>query len=70
MLKGKHIALSVSKNKLEWAYTSSETADLKASEQKEANTTQRKRSEEIIKLRLKSTKWKQKGLKRIKKKNL
>ena len=37
-LKGKLIALSVSKKKLERAYTSSLTTHLKALEQKEANS--------------------------------
>jgi hypothetical protein len=38
VLRGKLIALSASKKKLERAYTSSLTAHLKALEQKEANT--------------------------------
>jgi hypothetical protein len=45
---GKLIALSASKEKLERAYTSSLTANLKALEQKEANTSKRSRYQEII----------------------
>jgi hypothetical protein len=51
VLRGKLIALSASKKKLERAYTSSLTAHLKALEQKEANTPKRRRWQEIIKLR-------------------
>jgi hypothetical protein len=51
VLRGKLIALSASKKKLERAYTSSLTAHLKALEQKEANTSKRSRWQEIIKLR-------------------
>ena len=50
-LRGKLIALSASKKKLEKAYSSSLTAHLKALEQKEANTPKRSRQQEIIKLR-------------------
>jgi hypothetical protein len=50
-LRGKLIALSASKKKLERAYTSILTAHLKALEQKEANTPKRSRQQEIIKLR-------------------
>jgi hypothetical protein len=50
-LRGKLIALSASKKKLERAYTSSLTAHLKALEQKEASTPKRSRQQEIIKLR-------------------
>jgi hypothetical protein len=53
ILRGKLIALSASKKKLERAYTSSLTAHLKALEQKEANTPKRSRQEEIIKLSVK-----------------
>ena len=53
MLRGKLIALSASKKKLERAYTSSLTAHLKALEQKEANILKRSRWHEIIKLRAK-----------------
>jgi hypothetical protein len=51
VLKGKLIALSASKKKLERAHTTSLTANLKALEQKEANTPKRSRQQEIIKLR-------------------
>jgi hypothetical protein len=51
VVRGKLIALSASKMKLERAYTSSLTAHLKALEQKEANTPKRIRQQEIIKLR-------------------
>ena len=51
LLRGKLIALSASKNKLERAYTSSLTVHLKALEQKDANTPKRSRWQEIIKLR-------------------
>jgi hypothetical protein len=49
--RGKLIALSASKKKLEKAYTSSLTAHLKALEQKEANSPKRSRLQERIKLR-------------------
>jgi hypothetical protein len=52
-LRGKLIALSDSKKKLESTYTSSWTAHLKALEQKEANSPKRSRRQEIIKLRAK-----------------
>ena len=61
-LRGKLIALSASKLKLERAHTSSLTTHLKALEQKEANSPKRSRQQEIIKLRAKSTKWKQEEL--------
>jgi hypothetical protein len=51
VLRGKRIALSASKKKLERAYTSSLTAHLKALEQKKANAPKRSRWQEIIKLR-------------------
>jgi len=51
VLRGKLIALSASKKKLERIYTSSLTAHLKALEQKEANTPERSRRQEIIKFR-------------------
>ena len=51
MLRGKLIALSASKKKLERAYMSSLTAHLEALEQKEANSPKRSRQQEIIKLR-------------------
>ena len=50
-LRGKLIALSDSKKKLERAHTSSLTAHLKVLEQKEANSPKRSRQQEIIKLR-------------------
>jgi hypothetical protein len=51
VLRGKLIAPSAFKKKLERAYTSSLTAHLKALEQKEANSPKRSRWQEIIKLR-------------------
>ena len=51
VVKGKLIALSASKKKLERAYTSSLTSRLKVLEQKEANTSKRSRRQEIIKFR-------------------
>jgi hypothetical protein len=51
VLRGKLIALSASKKKLERAYTSSLTAHLDALEVKEANSPKRIRQQEIIKLR-------------------
>jgi hypothetical protein len=53
-LRGKLIALSATKQKLEWVHTSSLTAYLKALEQKEANSLKRSRQPEIIKLRAES----------------
>jgi hypothetical protein len=50
-LRGKLIALSASKKKPERSHTSSLTTHLKALEQKEANSSQRSRPQEIIKLR-------------------
>jgi hypothetical protein len=50
-LRGKLIALSASKKKLERAHTSSLTTFLKALEQKEASSPKRSRWQEIIKLR-------------------
>jgi hypothetical protein len=49
--RGKLIALSAVKKKLERAHTSSLTAHLNALEQKEANSPKRSRLQEIIKLR-------------------
>ena len=51
VLRGKLIALSASKKKLEIAYKSSLTTHLKALEQWEANSPKRSRWQEIIKLR-------------------
>jgi hypothetical protein len=50
-LRGKLIALSASKKKLERAHISIFTTHLKALEQKEANSPKRSRGQEIIKLR-------------------
>ena len=50
-LRGKLIALSASKKKLERAHISSLTTHLKALEQKEANSPMMSRQQEIIKLR-------------------
>jgi hypothetical protein len=50
-LRGKLIALSVSKKKLEKSHTSSLTTHLIALEQKEANSPKRSRLQEIIKFR-------------------
>ena len=49
-LRGKLIALSASKKKLEKAYTSRLTTQLKALEKKEENSPKRSRPQEIIKL--------------------
>jgi UDP-N-acetylenolpyruvoylglucosamine reductase len=51
VLRGKLLALRVSKKKLERAYTSSLTAHLKALEEKEVNLPKSSRKQEIIKLR-------------------
>jgi hypothetical protein len=51
VLRGKLIALSASKKKLERAYTSSLTAHLEALELKEENSPKMSRRQEIIKLR-------------------
>jgi hypothetical protein len=51
VLRGKLIALSASKKKLERAYTSRLTAHLEALELKEANSPKRSRQLEIIKCR-------------------
>jgi hypothetical protein len=51
VLRGKLIALSASKKKLERAYTRSLTAHIEALELKEANSPKRSRWQEIIKLR-------------------
>jgi hypothetical protein len=50
-VRGKLIAMSASKKKLERAHTSSLTTHLKAVENKEANSPKRSRRQEIIKLR-------------------
>jgi hypothetical protein len=51
VLRGKLIALSASKKKLERAYTSGLTTHLDALELKEAYSPKRNRGQEIIKLR-------------------
>jgi hypothetical protein len=51
LLRGKLIALSVLKKKLERVHTNSLTTHLKALEQKEANSPKRSRQKEIITLR-------------------
>jgi hypothetical protein len=51
VLRGKLIALSAAKKKLERAYTSSLTAHLEALEQKEENLPKRSRQQGIIKCR-------------------
>ena len=51
VLRGKLIALSASKKKLERAYTGHLMAQLKALEQKETDTCKRSRQQELIKLR-------------------
>jgi hypothetical protein len=51
VLRGKLIALSASKEKLERAYTNSLTAHLEALERKEENSPERSRQQEIIKFR-------------------
>jgi hypothetical protein len=50
-LRGKLIALSASKKKLERAHTSNWTTHLKALEKKEANSPKKSRPQEKIKLR-------------------
>jgi Rps23 Pro-64 3,4-dihydroxylase Tpa1-like proline 4-hydroxylase len=62
VLRGKLIALSASKKKLERAYSNILTAHLKSLEHTEANSPNRSRQQEIIKIRAESTKWKQKEL--------
>ena len=51
VLRGKLIALSASKKKLERAYISNLKAQLKALEQKEADIPKKSRRQEIIKIR-------------------
>jgi hypothetical protein len=61
VLRGKLIALSASKKKLERAHTSSLTAHLEALEWKQVNSPKRSRHQEISKLRAEikqvQTKW-------------
>ena len=52
VLRGKLIALSVSKKKLERAYTSSLIEHVEALQLKEANSPKRRGQQEIIKLRV------------------
>ena len=61
-LRGKLIALSDSKKKLDRAHTSRLTTHLKALKQKEANSPKRSRQPEINKLSGELTKQKQKDL--------
>jgi hypothetical protein len=65
-LRGKLIALSASKKKLERAHISSMTTHLKALEQKEANSPKRSRPQEIIKLRGKINQVETRTIQRIK----
>jgi hypothetical protein len=51
VLRGKLIALSASKKKLERVYTSSLIAHLEALDPKEANSAKRSRQQQIVKLR-------------------
>jgi hypothetical protein len=51
VLRGKHMALSTFKKKLERAYTSTLTEHLRALEQKDSHSPKRSRLQEIIKLR-------------------
>ena len=51
VLRGKLIALSASKKKLETAYIRNWTGQLKSLEQREADTPKRSRRQEIIKIR-------------------
>jgi hypothetical protein len=62
VLRGEPIALNASKKKLERAYRSSLTAQLKVLEQKEANSPKRNRRQETIKLRTEINQEEQKEL--------
>jgi hypothetical protein len=53
VLRGKFIALSALVKKLERSYTSNLRAQLKALQQKEANTPKKSRREEVVKMRAK-----------------
>jgi hypothetical protein len=68
-LRGKVIVLSVSKKKLEKAFTSSLIAHLKALEENKANSPNRSRPQEIIKLRAEINHVEKKEKKKKKKKN-
>jgi hypothetical protein len=59
VLRGKFIALSYLVKKLDRSYINNLTVHLRALEQKEANSPKRSRRQEIVKLRVKSTKLKQ-----------
>ena len=61
-LRGKLIALSASKNKLERAHTGSLTTHLKALEKKKVNLPKSSRQQEVSNSGAKSTKWKQEEL--------
>jgi hypothetical protein len=61
-LRGKLIAVSASKKKLERAHTSNLTTYLKALEQKEANSPKRVDGRKSLNSEAKSTKWKQEEL--------
>jgi hypothetical protein len=65
VVRGKLIALSASKKKLERAYPSILTAHLEALEQKEANSPKRSRRQEIIKLRGKINQVETRNIQRI-----
>ena len=56
VLRGKFIALSTLGKKLKRSYTNNLITHLRALEQKQANSPKRTRRDEIVKLRLKSTK--------------
>jgi ABC-type Na+ transport system ATPase subunit NatA len=64
-LRGKLIALSASKKKLEREHTSSLTTHLKALEQKEANSPKRSTWQEIIKLTGKINQLERRTIQRI-----
>jgi hypothetical protein len=65
--RGKLIALSASKKKLERAHTSSLTTRLKALVQKEANSPKRSRQQEIIKLRGENNQVETRNIQRVNK---
>ena len=64
VLRGKFIEWSSFMKKLERSYTSNLTAHLKALEQKEANTLKGSKEQEITKIRVESTKYKQRKYRR------
>ena len=61
VLRGKHIALSASKKKLERPYSSSLTAHTETLERKESNSPKRSRQQETIKLKAEINQVKTKG---------